>query len=414
MEDLLDIFAFFLLVLSILWMHFRVTQVQITVKPESRTNLSRIFLLDGIALLMLSIGYFSPQTYIALMEEDYIGEWITFYAFAFAGSIIVIHLWSCRKNDLSLFSLSFLIPLAVAAFCLMVAGEEISWGQRIFAFKPPDLFLEQNYQQELNIHNLFKGDGFWGIQIESKHLVMLIAFFYGVLLPLLTRFLSPLKNLDQHAPAFYLMPYFVLVIAFEQIYPITLTGEGCELFLGLIFLIHVFDAYPIYKSEDYKLNKLYKLSTLTAIVFAFGVITAPLLNLLIYGSDAEVEASIKKELNLLQDDFLNPGANKKKILRRSKVHKRIYTAILQDYFRLPKYSLFLEGKQTPADHKKGEFRKDRTGYFLDPWNNPYWVYYYRKKKRVIFYSFGSNRKRDSKLKDGSLQGDDIGTVFYVK
>ena len=414
MEDSLDIFAYLLLILSVLLMHFRVTHVQVTVKLESRTNLYRIFLLNGIALLTVLTGLFSPETYIALMEEDFIGEWITFYAFALAGFIIVVHLWSCRKNGLSLISPSFLIPMAVAAFCLVVAGEEVSWGQRIFAFKPPDLFLEQNYQQELNIHNLFKGEGFWGIQIESKHLVMLIAFFYGILFPLLTRFVPPLNNLNRHAPAFYLMPYFIMVIAMEEIYPISLTGEGCELFLGLLFFVHVFDAYPINKLEAYKWNNLYKLSTLTALVFALGIISAPLLNLLIYGSDAEAEAAIKKELQLLQNDFLNPKANKKKILKRSRVHKRIYTAILQNYFRLPKDSLFLEGKQTPAVPKKGEVRNDRKGYFLDPWNNPYWVYSYKKEKLVIFYSFGSNRKRDSKLKDGSLQGDDIGTVFYVK
>ena len=349
------------------------------------------------------------------MEEDFIGEWITFYAFAISGVIIAIHLWSCRKNGFGLFPPSFLIPLAVSAFCLVVAGEEISWGQRIFAFKPPDLFLEQNYQQELNIHNLFKGDGFWGIQIESKHLVMLIAFLYGVLFPMLTRFLPLLKNLDKHAPAFYLMPYFVLVIAMEQIYPISLTGEACELYLGFIFLIHVFDTYPVDRSEAYKWKKLYKPFTLTAFVFALGIITAPLLNLFIFGSDKEVETAVKEELQLLQNDFLNPRSNKKKILNRSHVHKRIYTAILQNYFRLPKDSLFLEGKKTPADSKNGEVRNDRKGHFLDPWNNPYWVYYDKKRKLVVFYSFGSNRKRDSNLRrDGNLQEDDLGVVFYVK
>jgi len=415
MEDFLDIFAFFVLILSVLWMHFRVTHIQIIVKPESRTNLSRIFLLNGIALLIVLTGFISPETYIALMEEDFIGEWITFYAFALAGFIIVIHLWSCRKNDHSLYSLSFLIPLAVAAFCLVVAGEEISWGQRIFAFKPPDLFLEQNYQQELNVHNLFKGDGFGGIQIESKHLVMLIAFFFGILFPLLTRFIPHLKNLNRYAPAFYLMPYFVVVIAMEEIYPITFTGEACEMYLGFIFLVHVFDAYPVDKPDAKRWNKLYRLSTLTVLVIALGIITAPVLNLAIYGLDAEAEAAIRKELLLLQNDFLNPSANKKKILRRKKVHKRIYTAIDQKYFKMPKDSLFLEGKQTPGDPRKGEVRNDRKGYFLDPWNNPYWVYYYKKKKLVIFYSFGSNRKRDSNLRrDRDVQGDDIGVVFRIK
>ena len=167
-----EILAFILLILSVVWVHFRVFA-----KKESQTNRSRIVLLDGIALLIIFLSFFYPKAYHALMEEDYIGEWITFYAFLLSGFIILTHLWFSRKNGLKLFSLSFLIPLAVAVFCLVVAGEEVSWGQRIFAFKPPDIFLEKNYQQELNVHNLFRGDGLWGIQIESRHLVMLISFF---------------------------------------------------------------------------------------------------------------------------------------------------------------------------------------------------------------------------------------------
>lgn len=407
--DLLEIFALFLLLLSVLWMHFRVI-----IKKESRPGMSRIYLLDGIALLIVLTGFFSPQTYITLMEEDYIGEWMTFYAFAFSGFIIAAHLWCYRKNGHKLFSPTFLIPLSVAAFCLIVAGEEVSWGQRIVAFKPPDLFLEHNYQQELNIHNLFKGDGFWGVEIESKHLVMLAAFFYGILFPLLTRFVPPLKNLNMHAPAFYLMPYFIMVIAMEEVYPITFTGEGCELFLGLIFLVHVFDTYPIDKLTVHKWHKPYNLFFLMALVSVLGIITAPLLNHLAYGSDKKIEATIKKELKLLQNDFLSPEAKRKKILRRNKVHKRIYTAIEQNYFQLPKNSLFLEVKNTPAYPKNGEVRNDRKGYFLDPWNYPYWVYYYQKEKVVIFYSFGSNRKRDSNFRiDRNPKEDDIGIVFYL-
>lgn len=349
------------------------------------------------------------------MEEDYIGEWITFYAFLLSGFIVVTHLWFIRKEGLKLFSLSFLIPLAVAVFCFVVAGEEVSWGQRIFAFKPPNIFLENNYQQELNVHNLFKGDGLWGIAIESKHLVMLIAFFYGVLFPLLTRLLSPLKNLNKFAPDFFLMPFFILVIAMEEIYPISLAGEACEMYLGVIFLIHVYDTYPLDMLKVHGWNKRYALSTLTVLVFILGIITAPLFNLVIYNSNKNAEAAIKKELQLLQNDFLNSGADKERILGRKSVHKRIYTAIVHNYFHLPKDSLYLEGKQTPADPKDGDVRNDRKGYFLDPWNNPYWVYYYRKKQLVVFYSFGSNRKRDSNLEeDRSLKGDDIGNIFYLQ
>lgn len=147
-------------------------------------------------------------------------------------------------------------------------------------------------------------------------------------------------------------------------------------------------------------------------VFALGTITAPVLDFLVYGSDEDAQATVKKELQLLQADFLNPETDKEKIMGRKRIHKRIYTAVLQKYFHLPEDSLFLEGKQTPAYHEAGDVRNDRRGYFLDPWNNPYWIHYVRKKKLVIFYSFGANRKRDSNLRrDLSLKGDDLGVTF---
>ncbi len=415
----LEISALSLFVLSILWMHFRVV-----FKKESRSNLSRIALLDGLALLIVLTGFLYPKTYFALMLEDAVAEWITFYAFFLSGFIIVFHLWCSRKNGFTVFSSAFLIPTAVAIFCLFVAGEEASWGQRILGFKPPDLFLEQNYQQELNFHNLLKGDGFWGIQIGNRHLViqigskylvMLVAFFYGILFPLAARFLPPLKKLNRLAPGMYLIPYFILVIAMELIYPIPLTGEACEMVLGIIFLVHVFDTYPMGKAEARRWHKLYRLSTIMVFVFVLGIITAPLLGFLVYGSDTETEAAITEELQLLRKDFINPDADKEKILRKKRVHKRIYTAIKHDYFHLPKDSLFLGSRHASENIGTGISRTDRKGYFLDPWNNPYWVYYYRNKAIMIFYSFGANRKRDSNLqKDLSLKGDDVGVAFYIK
>src|SRR3954469_24381380 len=44
------------------------------------------------------------------------------------------------------------IPLAVLSF--LVAGEEISWGQRIFHIKEPSGLAHVNEQGELNLHNI--------------------------------------------------------------------------------------------------------------------------------------------------------------------------------------------------------------------------------------------------------------------
>ena len=47
----------------------------------------------------------------------------------------------------------FAALLAIAA--ILIAGEEISWGQRIFNIESTGAFAEANYQRETNFHNFF-------------------------------------------------------------------------------------------------------------------------------------------------------------------------------------------------------------------------------------------------------------------
>ena len=45
-----------------------------------------------------------------------------------------------------------------AVLFLFAAGEEISWGQRIFAVESSEFFLKNNAQGETNLHNLMVGE----------------------------------------------------------------------------------------------------------------------------------------------------------------------------------------------------------------------------------------------------------------
>jgi len=47
-----------------------------------------------------------------------------------------------------------LVYLGLALLFFFGAGEEISWGQRIFGFKTPESLTQVNKQDELNLHNL--------------------------------------------------------------------------------------------------------------------------------------------------------------------------------------------------------------------------------------------------------------------
>ncbi len=57
--------------------------------------------------------------------------------------------WWKRKDGRKVLSMLILMVL-----CLFGAGEEISWGQRIYDIPCPEYFKTHNAQAELNIHNL--------------------------------------------------------------------------------------------------------------------------------------------------------------------------------------------------------------------------------------------------------------------
>ncbi len=106
----------------------------------------------GVMLLM-----FSPSALSIFLREDSIAETSGALLLLFTGIALfycVLTLYRqekpsnrSRKIKLALFF------LAAMAF-LWAAGEEISWGQRIFGIATPRTLAEINQQKELNLHNL--------------------------------------------------------------------------------------------------------------------------------------------------------------------------------------------------------------------------------------------------------------------
>ncbi len=120
----------------------------------------------------------------------------------------------------------------LAAFCVLVAMEEISWGQRVFGYTPPLYFLENNYQQELNLHNVMSTS-------LRKQTLGAILVVYGVLLPLLERIPAAkqlLTKLRISAPPAGLAPIFVALLGLLIVYPLSYTGELIEACMATAFL----------------------------------------------------------------------------------------------------------------------------------------------------------------------------------
>lgn len=347
--------------------------------------LAALLCADVVALALVGVAAQSEARYASYAQEDGAIEWAT--TFGFVGAALI----SARGFRRSAPLFQSAVRIAFVSFCVLVAGEEISWGQRLVGFQPPEVFLERNFQQELNLHNVLMDEQASGLgfELDSKHLVMAIAFVFGVLGPLLVRVrLAPLRAVAPIAPPWVLAPLFVAVIAAEVTYPVDLTGEGAEMVLAFLFLIAA--AFP---------RGPRAVVVACAAAVAVAAITAPLLSRVVYGSDEEGIARTRAELELLAAD-IEDGATPK-LLGKSSIHKRVFTATRDGYYTLGAGRFATSA--TSDDKEQG-----RRKYFLDPWNNPYWVLVEKDEDRVVVYSFGPNRRRDTEVKRRDKpRGDDV-------
>jgi|GEM_PF-4898072 len=111
---------------------------------------------------------------------------------------------------------SLLLKLSYAGLALLFflgAGEEISWGERIFHWEDHNFIRGVNVQGELTLHNLkyFQGEESI-IPVSASQLFVIFAFIFAVLIPLACT-ISPRIN-EFVAPRFPVLPLYpgVLVV----------------------------------------------------------------------------------------------------------------------------------------------------------------------------------------------------------
>lgn len=68
--------------------------------------------------------------------------------------------------------------LVFTTWFIFGAGEEISWGQRIFHYQPSEFFIEHNAQKEENLHNLIVD----GIKVNKLIFSQLLTFLLAIYL----------------------------------------------------------------------------------------------------------------------------------------------------------------------------------------------------------------------------------------
>jgi len=350
--------------------------------------LFHVLMAAGI-LSMLLLGRFAPERYYTLMQEDRLVEWGTVWLFLAAGLIGLRH--SIRNRRI--------FDGLVALFSLFIAGEEFSWGQRLLGFYSPEYFLANNFQQEVNIHNLP------GSFLKPKWIFILALAGYGVLLPLLSRVRRSQRLMSlvgASGPPIQILPWFIAAIVLMLWYPLKLTGEWVELLAGSLFLVAT------------RLRpKMLWINLMLTVVFGFTMIGIG--GVLERGRDVARVPCARAETESLLADVISREAATKKLWRRS-VHVRIWTAIDEGYLRRERIREF-DGAR--CEGAAGQNIGVRHEYGIDPWGTAYWLSVERlneEERQVIIYSFGPNRQRDGQKETlgHADAGDDIAATDILR
>jgi len=113
----------------------------------------RALLLTPVAVhaLLLALIVVDDPAFRWVTQEDGLIEWLQVAALLVGAGAFVVLAWRLRRSGRPI---AIAAALVAAVGILIVAGEEISWGQRIFGWVTPAVLQAENVQGETNLHNL--------------------------------------------------------------------------------------------------------------------------------------------------------------------------------------------------------------------------------------------------------------------
>jgi hypothetical protein len=327
--------------------------------------------------LMWTLSRIAPDRYYQIMQEDRFVEWWTVAFFLAAGILGLARAIPARR----------LGDLLVALFCVAAAGEEVSWGQRLIGYTPPETFLAHNIQQEVNVHNMFQVFG------QPKWTLILILSLYGVApllnqVPALARIATKLRFT---VPSLAVTCWIAVVIGLLIVYPTSFAGEWLEAIAGSLFFVGL------------RPGKWLAPTAALGAVFAGGLdrVSAVRADLGERGK-ARVECAIA-EATALRDAIVRISPN---LLDGRRVHRRLWTLQRR---RQTDTAVMRALTTIVCNDADAESTARRRAYGVDPWGTAYWVRTRSDsagRPTLMVYSFGPNRRRDFD-RSGHETGDDV-------
>ncbi len=114
-----------------------------------KLSLATASLTAAITAGALVLPVLVPAAFSEICQEDHLVENSQFLFWVLGSVTFAYAARRARRSRLRRVWMSLL-----AAFAFWTAGEEVSWGQRVFGFATPAWLARRNVQHEVNLHNL--------------------------------------------------------------------------------------------------------------------------------------------------------------------------------------------------------------------------------------------------------------------
>lgn len=190
-----------------------------------------IFYLPIILLsLFMTFRLWPFDFFLALVREDGLIEWLQFIVLVVSAiiSLLIFNLFHKTKLKIAYFF------LFIAVIFLFLAGDEISWGQRIFHIQGYSYIIQNNTQSEITFHNQSSLAPFTWYGYILVSFLGGAAWFILILLP------KKLANLlSVFTPMWYCFLFFLLPLVYYLIAPPFKNhtiGEWSEIFELILYM----------------------------------------------------------------------------------------------------------------------------------------------------------------------------------
>jgi hypothetical protein len=165
-----------------------------------------------VGAVLVAATALSRPLFLALVREDGPIEWLQFMAFFAAATLLALAgTRLARRGDIA-----GAVLISVGALGIVgIAGEEISWGQRLLDLETPESLGEVNHQNEINLHNITA----FPVQRIGNYLQFLLGGA-GLVLPWLTRTRRPVvthRLLRLLSPPLFVTTGFGLLFAYRAV-----------------------------------------------------------------------------------------------------------------------------------------------------------------------------------------------------